>query len=570
MRLKALLERRHEYRLLGLMLLLLHAALWGELAGAASRSLMLAHLGLFLLWQPIWRREERLQASASAIAVLLILAFVGWLDWWAVTFWLLLLTGLVGGRDTESPRERKTYMLTLVFLVSELMLGAVPQTFEVPLPQLVSTVSAWGLPLMPLAMLFMTADDKPVSNTQAVDFLYGVTMSLLCGVLALGSLLRMYDSGVDYTVAVFQTVFAVSAFMLTISWLWMPFAGFSGLGQLWTRYLMNIGTPFEQWLGRISELSREPVQPEQFLDAAMHELVALPWVKGVQWQAREGTLQQTGETHGQNFSMTEENLSVTVFTVAPAGAALLLHGKLLVNLLAHFYRAREREVELTRRAHLEAVHETGARLTHDIKNLLQSLHNTTSAMERAETSQDREAVHGFVEKQLPTLTQRLQSALDKLQQPELITSREMPAARWWEAFQSRHGDANVEFVSDLMDSNETVVPAELFDSVAENLLDNALYKRQTEAALNITVKFEQTGACVRLTVTDDGSAIPEALRTELLSSPVRSRSGFGIGLYQSARQAGRAGFKLTLDAADAGRVSFLLEGTAGTGVDAAA
>ena len=45
-----------EHRLLGLMFLSLHLAIWYDFGGPLSRSLMLAHLGLFLLWQPLWRR----------------------------------------------------------------------------------------------------------------------------------------------------------------------------------------------------------------------------------------------------------------------------------------------------------------------------------------------------------------------------------------------------------------------------------------------------------------------------------------------------------------------------------
>ena len=38
----------------------------------------------------------------------------------------------------------------------------------------------------------------------------------------------------------------------------------------------------------------------------------------------------------------------------------------------HFYIAKIREKTLTQQTHLKAIYETGARITHDIKNLLQS------------------------------------------------------------------------------------------------------------------------------------------------------------------------------------------------------
>ena len=64
---------RHEHRILGLMLLLLHSAIWWDFGGPLSRSLMLAQLGLFLLWQPLWRRD---QALAGRTALLFIVAAI--------------------------------------------------------------------------------------------------------------------------------------------------------------------------------------------------------------------------------------------------------------------------------------------------------------------------------------------------------------------------------------------------------------------------------------------------------------------------------------------------------------
>lgn len=557
MQLNALHARKHEYRVLGLMLLLLHIAIWGDFAGAASRSLMLAHLGLFILWQPIWRKEQRLQASVASVALLLILAFVGWLDWWVVTIWLLLLIGLVGGRNTDNRKERTIYMMSLVFLASELLLGALPETFNVELPYLPTVVATWGLPLMPLAIMCFSASEASHKTAQAVDFLYGVTISLLIGVLGLGSLLRMYDGGVHYAVALFQTTLAVAAFMFAISWLWAPFGGFSGLGQMWTRYLMNIGTPFEQWLGRISSLSRRRAGPDEFLDSAMGEFLGLPWVNGASWTTPGQTTKTLGHARGYEFGVLEEGLQVTVYTLAPAGTSLVLHGRLLVGLLSHFYRAKQREAELTRHAHLEAVHETGARLTHDIKNLLQSLHTTTSAMECASTPEEREAVHGLVERQLPTLTQRLHIALEKLQRPEVSAGTWVTMEGWWRALAQRHSNTNVLFNAGVM---QGFVPSELFDGVLENLLENAIYKQRSESDVDIRVVLRCEQQRVEIDVIDTGSAIDSALRRDLMRGPVVSRSGFGIGLYQASRQAEQMGYELALISAEAGKVCFRLRG----------
>ncbi len=62
-----LLNKRFEHQILALMLAGLHLALWWDFGSALSRSLILAHLGLFLMWQPLWRREQRLNWKGSIV-----------------------------------------------------------------------------------------------------------------------------------------------------------------------------------------------------------------------------------------------------------------------------------------------------------------------------------------------------------------------------------------------------------------------------------------------------------------------------------------------------------------------
>ena len=133
--LRALLSSRNEYRVLALMLILLHLALWGDVGDALSRSLMLAHLGLFLMWQPLWNSELRLKWSSGLVFVLAAIAFVVWLDWWLMTFWLLMLTGIVGGRMTLGRTDRIAHLGTLLFLIIELLIACVPMMFDVKQPQ---------------------------------------------------------------------------------------------------------------------------------------------------------------------------------------------------------------------------------------------------------------------------------------------------------------------------------------------------------------------------------------------------------------------------------------------------
>jgi sensor histidine kinase regulating citrate/malate metabolism len=61
-----------------------------------------------------------------------------------------------------------------------------------------------------------------------------------------------------------------------------------------------------------------------------------------------------------------------------------------------------------------------------------------------------------------------------------------------------------------------------------------------------------------LRVSDSGSAVPVQAAEALMRSPVASRTGLGIGLYQAARQAEALGYRLTLESNDHGEVCFAL------------
>jgi len=551
-----LLHRRFEHQILALMLASLHLALWWDFGGALSRSLILAHLGLFLMWQPLWRREQRLNWKGSIVFLLATLAFIIWTDWGLMTFWLLLLTAIVGGRVTARRGSRYAYLLALVFLVSEILIACIPSIIAAPsLKTEAWRMLGYGLFIVPLVLFFVPDPNEPADAAKSVDFLYGLTVSLLTCILAMGSLLSMYITGAEYPVAVIQTILAIALFLLAMSWLWTPLAGFSGLGQLWERYLQNIGTPFESWLARLADLARGKQTPDSFLESAVAGLVELPWVAGASWKCRDSQ-GENGPSTEHLFHFVDDDLQITVYANRSIGAALRLHGQLLLQLVAHFYRAKQHEEELTRTARLQAVYETGARITHDIKNLLQSLQTTTAAMQ-AKRAGDEAGLKELVARQLPHVSQRLQLALDKLQAPEKEAMVKGPVSAWWESLRARNIDAGIRFESEL--ESDPVVPLDLFDSVAENLLENARSKRLSEPHIRINVRLQAENGAARLRVSDDGSCIDSDTARNLFRSPVNSRNGLGIGLYQAARQANQWGYELTLTANQPREVVFDLK-----------
>jgi len=232
-----------------------------------------------------------------------------------------------------------------------------------------------------------------------------------------------------------------------------------------------------------------------------------------------------------------------------------LHCSLLVQLIDTFYTAKKQEQELAQKEQLHAIYETGARVTHDIKNLLQSLQTMTTLLE-TDSEETREKSLMLLKKQLPHISQRLQLALQKLQAPEKETSSQTPVSVWWQALSTRLEESNIKFSDDI--KHDSLIPEELFNSVIENLIENSIHKRQLDADIVITVTLKTDTETIVLNVTDTGHMIDERIAKLIFKEHVPSDSGHGIGLYQAGRQAESLNYFLQLIENRDGNVSFEL------------
>jgi signal transduction histidine kinase len=136
----------------------------------------------------------------------------------------------------------------------------------------------------------------------------------------------------------------------------------------------------------------------------------------------------------------------------------------------------------------------------------------------------------------------------------------VPAQTWWDALGRQYRGEGVEFEAEAF-LPDARVPRSLFDSVADNLIRNALAKRTAERGTRVRVSLACGGRIV-LRVRDSGSAVPAETENTLLRAPVDSTSGLGIGLYQAARQAEAGGYQLALESNLDGDVCFALSGPA--------
>ena len=542
---------------LSLALLALHGTLVLELADPLARALLLSHFGFFLLWQPLWRGGQKLVAGQAVLIIGAAVLLIAAASWWLMALWMSVLLSLIGGNvpGIKNFRQRLVSLLAAVYLLSALLTWVVPhlfpdQSFAAPL----LAVVRFGLVLPAVVIFFVRPEKRQIASAYSVDLFYSLLLFLLVVVLILGAFVIKEVSHGGYVVALAQTLVVIAGLLVALSLLWDPRAGFAGIGQLVTRYFLSIGVPFERWMHSLSALADRERDPDKFVIVAAHEMAELPWLSGIGWQSKNST-GSAGDITKYATEFTFGGLNLKLYTRWSPSPALVLHIRLLARLLADYYDAKMREQEQRRNAYVQAIYETGSRLTHDVKNLLQTLRSLCAAAETSDES-DSEALRLLMQRQLPQITQRLQITLDKLNTKPPISQDKTSGAQWWEGLRQRLAHERIEFESGALPA-DAMLASDLFESVAENFLQNALEKRKTANSLRILARLQWDGGFV-LSVCDDGQPVPDSLAGVLFNSPVQSNSGLGVGMYQVARFAKEQGYEVALSSNEPGRVCFSL------------
>jgi len=549
---------RHSRAVLVAMLLLLHFAALRGTTDVWARALLLAHLGLVLLWQPFVRRQERVSIAQTVAIAFVGFALLRWLNAWLLAGWVIALAGIVGSASYQRTGrwQRLAYLLVFAYLVALLVVIILPEI--APRPELspeIRDLAEHGLPAILLAAMLLPGRADRGQSLQLIDFFYSLFLVLLLTVIVLGSFAFMTLGQKSYLESLTYTVLWVGGGVLLFGLAWNPPAGFAGLSVFFSRYLLSIGLPLERWLYFLAGLSQAQPRPERFLAEAIQGLVRLPWIAGARWRWARGE-GEAGETSRNVVELTKDDLSLAIYSHFSLSPALRWHLLLLGQLLAEFHKAKLREEQLQNTAYLQAVHETGARLAHEVKNILQSLSALAALRTGAEPADPARAA-AFLERQLPAIQARLTDALEKLRRPAVTPERLVDLDSWWEAIEARYPNPGIDFVRGRLRSGAQV-PGLLFDHVVDNLLHNALAKRHEDPGVRIRVVLDALESGARLSVEDSGPAVPDEVVSSLLHAPVHSDSGLGIGLYQAAGQASAQGYRLVLEENRAGAVRFAL------------
>jgi signal transduction histidine kinase len=552
-------QRAGRWRWLMLaMLVCLHFAATRGVEDIWARGLMMAHLGLFLVWQPFIQAGQRLKVSEVVLIVLITVGILAFLNWWMLGLWVVVLAGIVGGKVFlfQARWLRFSYLTVFSYLVALLLLWIVPSGFPNTRPdEVMHLIVLYGLPLLFLVMAGIPVESD-TAEPQVVDFFYASMIFLLLVALVLGSFTFMTVGGKSYLLSLMFSLFVIAGVLLFLSLAWNPRAGFAGLQMVFSRYLLSIGLPFEQWLHFLAELSRSESRPDQFLKEACAGLGRLPWVTGGSWMTASDS-GEFGAPSRHTVDYAGREVSVRLYCRHRPSPSLVWHFNLLGQLVGQFYVAKQRELKLQQQTYVQALHETGARMTHDVKNLLQTLNVLCSAAER-EPDGDPGALQGLMRRHLPTVLQRLQQTLDKLQRPQIDSGRFITTEAWWESLQKTYQLRGVAFEVTALDPG-ILLPKDLFDSASENLLQNALEKRKVDPDVQVTVSLT-CGDEIVLRVCDSGRPVARNVLQGLLRGPVPSDTGYGIGLYQVARQAEMSGFSFRLAGNEPGQVCFELRG----------
>ena len=535
-------------------LLVYHVLIWSTFNSKLQLAFTLILYGLFLLWQPLWSKDTRIH-KVTAIAIAF---FFGFLAYFfpneSLIFLGLILCGLIGSRLLNQSSFRSFDLLALLIIIIEMAIGLVPNAFlEIELPGMFGEYMQ-TLVLIPVLLFFFapSRSNKRQGRSQ-VDLMHGLLASTLIFIVLLGGIVVNLLYGVAYVDGLLLSVFVISTLTLGISWFWNPGVGYSGIGVLWNRYAMTIGGPFEVWISTLTALIEERyLTPIQYLEAACDHLVDNDWLNGIQWNLDSQKL-VVGEKLGTRLEhRLSKDIFVELYYKSNPGNALEQHTYLLIRMAYQFYLAKLNQEKIRAQEHFATIHHTGARLTHDIKNILQSIKTSLDILQNSSEAENYQAI---LQANLTQISSRLENTLSQLKAPQLDPSaRQINCNDWMDQIESQHkSNPRLTFSRDI--EKNTPIPIELFNSVVENLINNALRKPSAD---QVNIRLLSNETIILLSVCDNGEAIAQSIENDLFKQPVSSGTGMGIGLYQSSIMASAFNFELDLSQNETGKVCFNL------------
>ena len=301
------------------------------------------------------------------------------------------------------------------------------------------------------------------------------------------------------------------------------------------------GDPTVGWLDTLAQQAQFATDPIEFIERVGEQLITIPWVAGGCWEV--------GELHGEFGEFAHHSLEFR------SGFCALIA-----------FSARKPTPQEAWQFHVLA-----GKVAEYLDIKLAALDAQMIAFgpepDQGELPHAQQAVHPLVTG--PNRLARLTGPqrLSEITGPHRLAGASgaqriidwVSPEQWWSNLQHSHMNSRIMFAPLPQGSGKELIPRDLFDEAADNLINNALQKRKRQGELKIAVAL-LIGPQIRLQVSDDGSSIEPNLVQDLFRGPVQSERGHGMDLFQLHRLAARDGFDLTLAVNQPGAVMFALTG----------
>ena len=191
---------QYGQQILATILLLLHALIWIVDEPLLKFSLTFILYGLFLLWQPLWNKQDKMRRGPVVVVALVFVLLAYRFPNESLVFFAIILSGLIGSRLLGQSAFRSFDLLALLIITLEMAVGLVPDTFpQIKLPALFIEYMQTIILVPVLLFYFAPNPDHQKQERSQVDLMHGLLASTLLFIVLLGGIVINLLYGGDYS-----------------------------------------------------------------------------------------------------------------------------------------------------------------------------------------------------------------------------------------------------------------------------------------------------------------------------------------------------------------------------------
>ena len=313
----------------------LHFAIWIQDNLALANTLFLIHIGVFIFWQPFINRQTQIQTRPAIILFLAIFAVIYLGGGWALALWVIFLSGILSSYRLPKKFDKFVFYTAIIFLMFSLFGGLIPKLITFQQVEAYSHTLANYIGLMLLAIILFTPGRTSDLKNYNSDLLYSFITVVIVILIALTTLLWMLIGKYSYLESLILSFISLAAILIAFNLAFRPNSDFGLFSQYRDRYLLNLGSPFEHTLQKLADVSQREDSPQTYLESAFEELLELDWISGFRWDhGKEQFSSGFSTDHMQRIA--SQDLDVVVYTKQELNSSMLVHAKLLIQIVDIF------------------------------------------------------------------------------------------------------------------------------------------------------------------------------------------------------------------------------------------